>query len=245
MRTALLLSVLLFSTSCLGLEETAATAGKQAKAKATAVADTAGGKKPAPAVEEVTSPVHVGLPGWMGGKGMLYVKAAGLNAKLNSSPFEYWAAKITILAVWLTVISLIGLIAAGILCYLRFPLWKEAAIISGGVCGFSLAIVLLVDMLVTLWPWLLGAAIVGVIGFIAYLLLAKTKLLKTCKELYQTGAKMKRFTKWEEPEKLEVIKLQSDPTIELVNQFEQEEEAAKKKLERKAGQTVTIEAQHG
>ena len=151
---------------------------------------------------------------------MLYVKAAGLNAKLNSSPFEYWAAKITILAVWLTVISLIGLIAAGILCYLRFPLWKEAAIISGGVCGFSLAIVLLVDMLVTIWPWLLGAAIVGVIGFIAYLLLAKTKLLKTCKELYQTGAKMKRFTKWEEPEKLEVIKLQSDPTIELVNQLD-------------------------
>jgi hypothetical protein len=239
MRTALLLSVLLFSTSCLGLDKAATEAGKQAKAQATAVADTAGGKKPAPAVEEVTSPVHVGLPRWAGGKGMLYVKAAGLNAQLNSSPFEYWAAKITILAVWLTVISLIGLIAAGILCYLRFPLWKEAAIISGGVCGFSLAIVLLVDMLVTIWPWLLGAAIVGVIGFIAYLLLVKTKLLKTCKELYQTGAKMKHFTKWEEPEKLEVLKLQSDPTIELVNQFEQEDEAAKKKLERKAGQPVT------
>jgi len=241
-RTQLLLSVLLL-VGCSMPGRVAPSAGQRVKAQASAAVDTATGKKADEApdtAQEGTSiyPVHAGLPQWMGGNGMLYVRPAGLSGGLSDSPFDYWVAKITVLAVWLTVISVIGLIAAAVLCYFRFPLWDELAIISAGIGGFSLAIVLLVDMLVKIWPWMIALAIVAVVGYIAYLLLTKTKLLKTCKELYQTGDKMKRFTQWESEEKRQILTIQSDPTIALVDKFEREDAARKKRATPPAGTAV-------
>lgn len=192
-------------------------------------------KKDAPKVETTAYPVHVGLPQWMGGRGMLYIQPEqGLDAKLNSSPFEYWVAKVTVFAVWLTVIALVGLIAGGVMAYFGVPLWDETMIISGGVLALSLATVLLVDMLVTVWPWLVGITIVAVVLYIAYLLLTKTKLLQNCRELCQSGAKMKQYTKWEDSEKKEILSIQSDATINLVNKFEKEEAARREKAEQQA-----------
>ena len=195
-----------------------------------AAAKKAPAAKAAPAVEYNDYQVHAGLPQWMGGRGMLYVQGSDLDVKLNSSPFDYWVAKVAIFTVWVTILAFAGLVVGAVMKYYKIPLATDVMVISAGTGALSVATILLLDALSIMWPYLLAALVVGVVGYIAYLLLTKTKLLQNCKEFYHTGKILKTATTWDEPVKNKVLNVQSDSTIAMVNDFEAEEKAAVAKL---------------